>query len=108
MLELGPSSTQLHKQVGRTCVDCGVDWLLAVQGDARFLLEGALEAGLPADYGRFFSTAEEAGSFCAQLLGGGDVVLVKGSRGVHLEKVIGLLQSRHDILPAHKSGGLES
>jgi UDP-N-acetylmuramoyl-tripeptide--D-alanyl-D-alanine ligase len=108
MLELGPSSPELHKQVGRSCVDCGVDWLLAVQGDARFLLEGAWEAGLPRDFGRFFSASEEAGNFCAKLLGGGDVVLVKGSRGVHLEKVIELLQSRKEILPAHKSGGLES
>src|SRR5579859_7954631 len=43
MLELGTSSPDLHRQVGRRCVDIGVDRLLAVQGDARFVLEGALE-----------------------------------------------------------------
>jgi UDP-N-acetylmuramoyl-tripeptide--D-alanyl-D-alanine ligase len=100
MLELGPESAVLHRHAGKSCVDYGVDWLIAVQGDARFLLEGALEAGHPPELGRFFPTAEEAANFCAGLLGGGDVVLVKGSRGVHLEKVIELLQSQWETTPA--------
>jgi UDP-N-acetylmuramoyl-tripeptide--D-alanyl-D-alanine ligase len=106
MLELGPSSPELHKQVGRRCVDNGVNWLLAVHGDARFLLEGALDAGLAPDQGRFFSTSEEAGNYCADLLRGGDVVLVKGSRGVHLEKVIELLQSHKEMSSPNKKGGI--
>jgi UDP-N-acetylmuramoyl-tripeptide--D-alanyl-D-alanine ligase len=92
MLELGATSPELHLETGRRCVKSGVDWVVAVQGDARFLLDGALKAGLPADRGRFFSTAEQAGKFTANLLQSGDVVLVKGSRGAHLEKVIELLQ----------------
>ncbi|HEV2234970.1 MAG TPA: UDP-N-acetylmuramoyl-tripeptide--D-alanyl-D-alanine ligase [Terriglobia bacterium] len=107
MLELGPSSPELHKQVGRRCFDIGVDWVLAVQGDARFLLEGALEAGLAPDHGRFFPSAQEAGNYCANLLRGGDVVLVKGSRGVHLEKVIELLQSHKEMLSPNKRGGVK-
>ncbi|MHB8655351.1 MAG: UDP-N-acetylmuramoyl-tripeptide--D-alanyl-D-alanine ligase [Terriglobia bacterium] len=107
MLELGPSSPELHRQVGRRCVDIGVHWLLAVQGDARFVLEGALEAGLAPDHGRFLSTSEEAGNYCDNLLHGGDVVLVKGSRGVHLEKVIELLQSHREMLSPNKWGGVK-
>jgi UDP-N-acetylmuramoyl-tripeptide--D-alanyl-D-alanine ligase len=107
MLELGPSSPELHKQLGKRCVDIGADWLLAVQGDARFLLEGALYAGLAPDHGQFFSTSEEAGNYCANLLRGGDVVLVKGSRGVHLEKVIELLQSHKEMLSPNEKGGVK-
>jgi UDP-N-acetylmuramoyl-tripeptide--D-alanyl-D-alanine ligase len=93
MLELGPSSPDWHRRIGRKAAECGINWLLAVQGDARFILEGAAEGGLPSGCGRFFSTAGEAGEFCLNLLEPGDVVLVKGSRGVHIETVIELLRA---------------
>ncbi|HEV2350026.1 MAG TPA: UDP-N-acetylmuramoyl-tripeptide--D-alanyl-D-alanine ligase [Terriglobia bacterium] len=98
MLELGPASKELHREAGRRCMKSKVEWLLTVQGDAQFMLEGALEAGLPAHRGRFFSTSEEAGNYCLSLGRKGDVILVKGSRGVHLEKVIRLLQSNRDLI----------
>jgi UDP-N-acetylmuramoyl-tripeptide--D-alanyl-D-alanine ligase len=107
MLELGPRSPELHRHVGASCVDYGVDWLVTVQGDARFILEGALKAGLPEEFGRFFPTAEEAGNFSARLLAGGDVVLVKGSRGVHLEKVVELLQTSLGMQPADENAGMK-
>jgi UDP-N-acetylmuramoyl-tripeptide--D-alanyl-D-alanine ligase len=93
MLELGSSSSELHRQAGRKSAQAGVDWLIAVQGDARFFLEGAIQAGLPAGRTRFFADAEQAGKFCRSLVEPGDVILVKGSRGVHLEKVVEMLQS---------------
>ncbi|HEV2493466.1 MAG TPA: UDP-N-acetylmuramoyl-tripeptide--D-alanyl-D-alanine ligase [Terriglobia bacterium] len=93
MLELGPTSPELHRQAGQKCAQAGVGWLIAVQGDARFILEGAVQAGLPTARTRFFPDAEQAGKFCRSLVEPGDVVLVKGSRGVHLEKVIETLQS---------------
>ncbi len=93
MLELGPLSPEWHRNVGRTCAERGVDWLIAVRGEARNFLEGALEGGMTGDRMRFFDTPEEAGEFCRSLLSPGDVVLVKGSRAVGLEKVIQLLTS---------------
>lgn len=91
MLELGESSPTWHRKIGQKCAENGVDWLWAVQGDARFFLEGAAEAGMPGERMRFFPTAREAAERCATLLEPGDVLLVKGSRGVHLEKVVELL-----------------
>lgn len=93
MLELGPTSPEWHREIGRRCAESGADWLLAVQGDAQFFLEGAVERGLPTDRGQFFGDALQAGQFCRTLVLPGDVVLVKGSRAVHLEKVAELLQS---------------
>jgi UDP-N-acetylmuramoyl-tripeptide--D-alanyl-D-alanine ligase len=103
MLELGPLSPEWHRNVGRNCAEGGVDWLLAVQGDARFFVEGAVEAGLPAERAKFFSTPQEAAEAYRGLLQPGDVVLVKGSRGVHLEKVIELLQTSQEP-PAGSDG----
>lgn len=102
MRELGSTSPDWHREVGRKCVQSGVDWLLAVAGDARFFLEGAFDEGLPRDRGRFFSVAEEAGEFCRALLRPADVVLVKGSRAVGLEKVIQLLRSGFENSSPHR------
>jgi UDP-N-acetylmuramoyl-tripeptide--D-alanyl-D-alanine ligase len=93
MLELGPTSPDLHRAIGQKCREAGVDCLIAVQGDAQFFVEGAQQAGLRPEQTRFFTTPEEAGQFCRALLQPGDVVLVKGSRAVHMEKVVEALQS---------------
>src|SRR5207247_11388363 len=68
MLELGPSSPELHREIGRACARSRVDWLLAVQGDARFFVEGAVDGGLRAQRGYFFTDAEEAGERCRTIL----------------------------------------
>jgi UDP-N-acetylmuramoyl-tripeptide--D-alanyl-D-alanine ligase len=102
MLELGTLATELHRNVGRKIAECGVEWLLAVQGAARFFVEGAIEGGLTADHTAFFSTPEKAAERCLALLRSGDVVLIKGSRGVHLEKAVELLQSSGEVSAAEK------
>jgi UDP-N-acetylmuramoyl-tripeptide--D-alanyl-D-alanine ligase len=104
MLELGQESPAWHRRIGRKSVECGADWLLAIHGDARFFIEGAAEAGLPDGHSRFFSTAAEAGEYCLALLEPGDVVLVKGSRGVHLETVTGLLEAKLGKSPGPSPG----
>jgi UDP-N-acetylmuramoyl-tripeptide--D-alanyl-D-alanine ligase len=94
MLELGPSSPELHREVGRKCAGSRVDWALGVQGAARFLVEGAIEEGIPASNALFFDDAKTAGDALLNLIARGDVVLVKGSRGVHLETVIEMLKKK--------------
>ncbi len=94
MLELGPSSPELHREVGRKCAPSGVDWAIGVQGAAQNFVEGAVAGGIPPQQARFFSDAQSAGDFCRSLIDSGDVVLVKGSRGVHLETVIESLKKR--------------
>lgn len=91
MLELGPTSPEWHRKVGRKMVACSVDYLIAVRGDAKYIREGALEAGMDSAKAVFFPDASEAASYCQRLVQSGDVVLVKGSRGVMLEKVTELL-----------------
>jgi len=88
MLELGPQSPRLHEDVGRQCTEANLAWLIAVQGDARFFVEGALATGFAPEQTRFFPDVASAGDFFRSLVEPGDVALVKGSRGVHLETVV--------------------
>jgi len=88
MLELGSLSQPGHEAVGRKAVECGVDMLIFVgerMGDAE---KAALDAGAPADRVFHFSRTDEAGRFVQERLKPGDVVLVKGSRGMHMETVV--------------------
>ena len=80
MLELGPDAAHLHHQVGRAAAEAGADEVLALGDHARDLLAGVLEAG---GSGRI-ATREEASSL---VLRPGDVMLVKASRGLGLERV---------------------
>lgn len=88
MLELGAASPQLHEQAGRAAAGRGIDWIVGVQGDAASLVRGAVQAGHPAAQTGFFPTAEAAASFVVGWVRPGDLLLVKGSRGVKMERVV--------------------
>lgn len=88
MLELGAESEALHREAGRDIAGLGVDVLWGVRGHARELVEGARAAGMSGEAAAFFESAEEAGEALADFVRPGDLVLVKGSRGVHTERVV--------------------
>ena len=85
MLELGPTGEQLHRESGRYIAGKHLDLLLGVRGLAMPMVEAALAAGMKAE---FVATPEEAGEWLAREAREGDVVLLKGSRGVKLEKTL--------------------
>jgi UDP-N-acetylmuramoyl-tripeptide--D-alanyl-D-alanine ligase len=88
MLQLGAESSELHRDAGRLAAE-GVDVLIGVRGDARHLVEGAKEAGIAEAV--FVETPEEAAERLEGALGPGDVVLVKGSRGVATDRAVAAL-----------------
>ena len=88
MLELGPEGEDLHAACGRRMGERGVDVVIGVRGLAAALVEGAAESGVEA---LFVATPEEAGAWLSANLRGGDAVLLKASRGVRLERALGLL-----------------
>ena len=95
MLELGPLSADLHKEAGRAAAATKkLDWIVGVQGDAESFVRGAVEAGHPAARAKFIASSAEAGAFFANLIEQGDVLLVKGSRGVKMERIVEALDSR--------------
>ena len=95
MLELGPSSAELHREAGRAAAATGkLGWIVGVQGDAENFVRGAVEAGHPAAQAKFFASSAEAGAFVGNLIERGDILLVKGSRGVKMERIVEALDSR--------------
>jgi UDP-N-acetylmuramoyl-tripeptide--D-alanyl-D-alanine ligase len=94
MLELGGTAAQLHREAGREIAAMGADVLWGVRGLARELVEGAREAGMGEGAARFFETTAEAAGALASEVRAGDLVLVKGSRGVHMEEIVRRLRER--------------
>ena len=88
MLELGRSSADLHREVGRYAADHGVDLLIGVRGHARAMVEAAQSSGMPAQAVQFFEEPVAAGDFVRAAAHAGDAVLFKGSRGVHVERAL--------------------
>jgi UDP-N-acetylmuramoyl-tripeptide--D-alanyl-D-alanine ligase len=93
MLELGKESEELHRACGREAAAAGVSLLIAVQGMAREILEGARTAGMEASQLIFAETSQKAGEILAARVRQGDVILVKGSRGVKLEEALNPLKA---------------
>jgi UDP-N-acetylmuramoyl-tripeptide--D-alanyl-D-alanine ligase len=88
MLELGSFSEEGHKQVGRAAAKSGIDYLVTVGERSRDIVRAALESGMSEDRVFNFSTPEEAGLFVQKKIKQGDVVLIKGSQGMRMEKVV--------------------
>ncbi len=85
MLELGPAGEQMHREAGQHIAEKKIDMIIGVRGLAQALVEGAKQAGVRAE---FVATPEEAGEWLARETREGDVVLLKASRGVKLEKAL--------------------
>jgi UDP-N-acetylmuramoyl-tripeptide--D-alanyl-D-alanine ligase len=95
MRELGSSSAELHREAGAFAAQTGkIDWVVGVAGDARQIAEGAVAAGFPQSRARFFDSSEEAAAFLENFVETGDLLLVKGSRGVKMERIVEALLAR--------------
>src|SRR2546422_511257 len=96
MLELGSASPELHREAGRVAAADGrIDWIFGVQGEAASLLRGAVEAGYPRTRQRIFASSGEAAQILADFVTPGALLLVKGSRGGHMERIVEALKSGH-------------
>jgi UDP-N-acetylmuramoyl-tripeptide--D-alanyl-D-alanine ligase len=87
MLELGPSGEAMHRDCGQLMGTYGVDLVLGVRGLARFIVQGANAANVAAE---FAATPEEAAEWLQRNVKPGDLVLLKASRGVRLERALEL------------------
>jgi UDP-N-acetylmuramoyl-tripeptide--D-alanyl-D-alanine ligase len=106
MRELGPSSQKLHREAGEHAAKSGkIDFVIAVQGDAAQIAEGAVASGLPRERTRFFATPTEAADFLADFVKPDDLLLVKGSRSVKMEKIVEALLGRFAPVDAPSLSG---
>ena len=90
MLELGEFSEAMHKDVGEYTGKSGIDVLIAIGKDAKYIFEGAEKSLLKECF--YFETQEDFFAEGIQKIFKGDTVLVKASRGMSLEKTVYKLQ----------------
>lgn len=95
MLELGEDGPRIHHGVGGEIAMSGVDMLIGVRGLASEMADGAQSAGMRNVL--FFEDSVKAGEFLADEIREGDLVLVKGSRGVRTENVIEKLLGKFEL-----------
>lgn len=88
MLELGATGAELHREAGRQIAKLGVDLLIGVRGLAQEIVAGAREDGMNAESAIFCETPNEAADVLTREARAGDLILIKGSRGVKTEIVV--------------------
>jgi UDP-N-acetylmuramoyl-tripeptide--D-alanyl-D-alanine ligase len=101
MLELGGTSAELHRECGKFAGSLkGVDWIVGVRGDAAELVRAAVDSGHAPERAEFFENSDEAARFLAEFVAGGDLLLLKGSRGVKMEKILEAIETGHKRIAA--------
>jgi UDP-N-acetylmuramoyl-tripeptide--D-alanyl-D-alanine ligase len=91
MLELGDISEKAHFDVGKYAVSNGIDYVAAVGEYRENTAGGAINAGIKKDNVFVFKNNNEAAIFLKDFLKPGDVLLVKGSRGMKMEEIVSML-----------------
>jgi len=93
MLELGQAGEEMHRRVGRHIAEKKIDVLVGVRGLGLAMVESARQAGTRAE---FVAAPEDAGEWLAREARDGDLVLLKASRGVKLEKALEAWTAQRD------------
>lgn len=87
MLELGKYAIEAHQAVGKLAKEA-VDVLITIGPRGKFIAEAALAEGMPRNHVLSFDTNEEAGPEIQKIIKKGDLILIKASRAMGLEKVV--------------------
>jgi len=114
MRELGDSSAELHRECGQATGALGAtDWIFGVTGNAAEFVDAAIAAGHPRESTQFFENSQEAAEFVKAFVKSGDLLLLKGSRGVKMERILEAIDATHarrsaagepsGVTPAEKS-----
>ena len=95
MLELGPDEAALHREAGQEIGRAGVNVVWGVRGLGSAIVAGARETGITET--RFFETSDDAARALVSEIREGDLVLVKGSRGVATDKIVAAIRERFPL-----------
>ena len=88
MLELGAETENLHREIGLRVAETGVNVLVTVGEASKHTAAAAREGGMDEHHVISFADSNSAGRFLQDTIKQGDVVLVKGSQGVRMERVV--------------------
>lgn len=96
MLELGRYTEEGHREVGKYAVSSGINKLVVVGERCRDVVRGASEAGMNKNNIYHFSDNDSAGRFVQERIKKGDLILVKGSQGARMEKIVKEIMAEPD------------
>jgi len=106
MLELGRHTIDAHKNIGKIASE-NVKVLVVVGPRAQSIKEGAILAGMPEENIFEFTNSFEAGEFVKTFVKKGDLILVKGSQGVRMERIVAEIlldqENKNNLLVRHDS-----
>lgn len=88
MAEIGSYTQEGHRLVGKKCTDMKIDFLLAVGPNSLEIIKGAEEASFDKGCVFHFDNSVEAGIFLKKKINSGDVILIKGSQSMRMEKAV--------------------
>ena len=88
MGELGENELEMHREVGASAARSRLDLLVCVGNLAKGIAAGAAASGMDADKIKCFDTVEAAIEFLQRALAEGDLVLVKASRFMGMERIV--------------------
>ena len=94
MLELGETTEEEHRALGKYIADLQIDYLFVVGERARDIRRGAIAAGMDEDRIYHFPFTIEAGLFLQDRIKEDDFILVKGSRGAKMEQIVYEIMAR--------------
>jgi UDP-N-acetylmuramoyl-tripeptide--D-alanyl-D-alanine ligase len=95
MLELGGKELEYHYETGRA-IPGSIDVVVGVGGRSVALLDGARHGGFTDERLYHFPDAESAGHFLKSFLRSGDLVLIKASRGIGLDRIVSMMASANN------------
>jgi len=87
MLELGKYAVEEHRRIGKVA-GAAADMLLCVGARAQFIAEGALDGGMSEKNIFQFNDAREAGKFLETFVQSNDIILIKGSQSMRMERTV--------------------
>jgi UDP-N-acetylmuramoyl-tripeptide--D-alanyl-D-alanine ligase len=92
MLELGEFATEAHQQLGQKVSKLSIDFLLTLGEEAPVVVESAVRHKFPLERTKVVESHSEAASILREMVRNGDWILVKGSRGMAMEKIVEALK----------------
>jgi len=96
MLELGQKSEEAHREVGLKITELEIDYLITVGNSMKLTASSAVEAGFSKENVKSFSDQEKAGRFLQDLIIKGDIIFVKGSQRMRMEKIVKEIMAEPD------------
>ena len=88
MLELGEYSNELHTKIGEVVVNNNIDKLITIGTDSKSIEEEAIRLGMNSLDCYHFDREDECYDLLLDMLDKEDIILLKGSHGIHLDRVV--------------------